>query len=425
MSSATVFDFRDARYARFQERTVAVQRAVVGAGLSSEGTIKAALLRNGIQKGPGDKFMGLAEARGARSFDVHEHVVVAPSHLVFFNLASPLLQQVYNALSILQRDEFVMKMRSCSQHMPGHTVLKAFEPEKMGGTTLSMFDYAVLLPIAPTVLDDMNSRTVLPILAASVLVALKALRAFTNALFFSPTIRNDGEHAVRIKPTVQTLQLMGCPLLTELGSLTSKGINWESPSVRRLLELLYRTLPQVQIGPAICELLFEKFHKVSKREIARSNSRDPAVFLWQHRQAGPTGAVVPSVRSVVSSKTPEASAKTHTHNWCGRQRQAANTTQRCEAQSLLASLVGSGPLCCPAQIYPPVPVPQPSGGPSPVGQKHGPNAGHTRQRGVPKTQSKHANKNPRGEGEMHQAHQIRIPTTKRTEQGCGHNSADR
>jgi len=36
--------------------------------------------------------------------------------------------------------------------------------------------------------------------------------------------------------------------------------------------------------------------------------------MWQHRQADPAGAVVPSVRSVVSSKTPEASAKTHTHN---------------------------------------------------------------------------------------------------------------
>jgi len=147
--------------------------------------------------------------------------------------------------------------------------------------------------------------------------------------------------------------------------------------------------------------------------------------VWQHRQADPTWAVVPSMRSVVSSKTPEASAKTHTSNWCGRQRQAANTTQRCKAQRLLASLGGSGPLCFSAQIYPPVPVPKPSGGPSPVGQKHRPNAGHTRQRGVPKTQSKHANKNPRGEVEMHQAHPIRIPTTKRTEQGCGHNSADR
>ena len=154
MSSTTVFDVRDARYARVQERTFAVQRAVIGAGLSSEATVKAALLLNGRQQGPGDQFMGLSEARGAGSFDVHEHVMVAPSHLLFFNLASPLLQQVYNAISVLQRDEFLNDMRACYRYVPRHTVLKAFEPEKMGGTTLSMSDYAVLLTIAPTVLDD-------------------------------------------------------------------------------------------------------------------------------------------------------------------------------------------------------------------------------------------------------------------------------
>jgi len=258
-----------------------VQRAVIGAGLSSETTIKAALLLNGMQKGPGDQFRGLSETRGAGSFDVHEHVIVAPSHLLFFNLAGPLLQQVYNALSVLQRDEFVDDMRACSRYVPRHTVLKAFEPEKMGGTTLSMSDCAVLLTIAPTVLDDMHSETVLPALAVSVLAALKALRAFANALFFRPTIRNDGENAVRCKPTVHTLQLLGCSLLKELASLTSKGINWEKPSVHRVLELLYRTLPLVQIGPAICELLFEKFHQVSKREIERSNSHDPAGFSMQ------------------------------------------------------------------------------------------------------------------------------------------------
>jgi len=63
--------------------------------------------------------------------------------------------------------------------------------------------------------------------------------------------------------------------------------------------------------------------------------------MWYHSQADPTRAVFPTVHPVVSSKTPEASAKTHTHNWCGRQRQAANTTQRCEAQRLLAFLGGS------------------------------------------------------------------------------------
>ena len=84
-----------------------------------------------------DSRLGLAEARGAGSFNVHEHVVVAPSHLIFFNLAISLTQQMYNALSVLQRDDCVMNMRSCSQHAPLQTVLKAFEHKKMGGTALS------------------------------------------------------------------------------------------------------------------------------------------------------------------------------------------------------------------------------------------------------------------------------------------------
>ena len=258
-----------------------MQRAVIGAGLSSVATIRAALLLNGMQKGPGDQFMGLSEARGAGSFDVHEHVVVAPSLLLLFNLAGPLLQQVYNAPSVLRRDEFVNDMRLCSLYVPRHAVLKAFEPEKMCGTTVPMSDYAVLLTIAPTVLDDMHSETVIPALAVSVLAALEALRAFANALFFRPTIRDDGEHAVRCKPTVHTLQLLGCSLLNKLASLRSKGSNWAKPSVRRVLELLYRTLPLVQIRPAICELLLEMFHQVSKREIERSKSHDPAGFSMQ------------------------------------------------------------------------------------------------------------------------------------------------
>ena len=52
-------------------------------------------------------------------------------------------------------------MRACSRYVHRHNVLKAFEPEKMGGTTLSMSDYAVFLTISPKVLDDMHSQTVL------------------------------------------------------------------------------------------------------------------------------------------------------------------------------------------------------------------------------------------------------------------------
>jgi len=178
-------------------------------------------------------------------------------------------------------DEFVKDMRACSRCVPRHTVLKAFKTEKLGGTTLSMSDYAVLLTIAPTVLDDMHSQTDLPALAVSVLAALRALRAYTNALFFRPTFRNDGEHTVSCKPTVQTQKLLGCSLLNQLASLTSKGINWENPSGHGVLEILYRTLPPVQIEPAICTLQFEKFHQVPNREVERNNSHDPAGFSMQ------------------------------------------------------------------------------------------------------------------------------------------------
>ena len=51
--------------------------------------------------------------------------------------------------------------------------------------------------------------------------------------------------------------------------------------MHRVLELPYRTLPLVQIGPTICELLFEEFHQVSKREIERTNSHDPSGFSIQ------------------------------------------------------------------------------------------------------------------------------------------------
>jgi len=117
--------------------------------------------------------------------------------------------------------------------------------------------------------------------------------------------------------------------------------------------------------------------------------------MWYHSQADPTRAAFPTGHPVVSSKTPEASAKTHTHNWSGRQRQAANTTHRCEAQRLLASL--GGVRDCSA-----VPLRythrSPSLNPQVDPPKWDKNRGQTRATpaagGVPKTQSEHANKIP-------------------------------
>jgi len=123
--------------------------------------------------------------------------------------------------------------------------------------------------------------------------------------------------------------------------------------------------------------------------------------LWYHSQADPTRAAFPTGHPVVSSMTPEVSANTHTHNWFGRQRQAANTTQRFEAQRLLASLGGFGTALLSRSDIPTCPLPQSSGGPSKVGQKQGSNAGHTLRRGCAQDAIKTREQKPRGEGEMH------------------------
>jgi len=44
-------------------------------------------------------------------------------------------------------------MRLSAKYVPTHTVLSSFDPEKMGGKTLSMSDYGVLLTMGPTVLQ--------------------------------------------------------------------------------------------------------------------------------------------------------------------------------------------------------------------------------------------------------------------------------
>jgi len=66
--------------------------------------------------------------------------------------------------------------------------------------------------------------------------------------------------------------------MMELRRLVSFEGSWERPAVHRFLELLYRTLPLVQLGPAVCELIFEKFHELTKQEVGQSNSRNPAGY---------------------------------------------------------------------------------------------------------------------------------------------------
>jgi len=248
--------------------------------LSAE-SVKDALLLNVISDKSGTLIMPLEEARGPGSFDIHEHVVFAPSHLLYYNIGSNLLMEAYDALSVEQRDSFTKQMRRCAKFVPTHTVSSSFEPEKMGGTTLSMSDYSVLLTVGPTVLQYLVHPTATSPHAVAALSALHALRRFSTALFYLPTAASDGEEAVRTRPTVAELQVLGESLMIELRRLLPFIGSWERPSVHRLLELLYRTLPLVQLGPAMCELIFERFHQLGKREVSKSNSWNRAEYAIQ------------------------------------------------------------------------------------------------------------------------------------------------
>jgi len=119
-------------------------------GLSTD-AVRDALQLNCITDKAGSLMMRLAEARGPGTFDMNEHVIVAPSHLLYYSIGSDLLMEAYEALSVEQRDKFMREMRRCAKHVPTHTILSSFEPEQNGGTTSSMSHCAVLLTVGPTV----------------------------------------------------------------------------------------------------------------------------------------------------------------------------------------------------------------------------------------------------------------------------------
>jgi len=173
--------------------------------------------------------------------------------------------EAYKALSVGQRDEFLREMRRSAKHVPTHTILSSFEPEKMGGTTMSMPDYAVRLTVGFTVFQYLVNNTATSPHAVATLRARKALRRFSTALFYVPTASSDEDKAMRKRPTVVELQVIGESLTIVLLRLLPFNGRWERPSVNLVLELLCRTLPLAQVGSTICELIFEKFHQRSKR----------------------------------------------------------------------------------------------------------------------------------------------------------------
>jgi len=281
MSSTTSLDVKDSRYSRTQERTALIMSALKSSPQLSAESVKDALLLNGISDKSGSLIMRLEEARGPGSLEIHEHVVVAPSHLLYYNIGSNHVMEAYDALSVEQRDSFTKQMRRCAKYVPTHTVLSSFEPKNMGGTTLSMSDYTVRLTEGPTVLQYLVHPTETSPHAVAALSALHALRRFSTALLYLPTAASDGKEAVRTRPTVAELQVLGKSLVIELRRLLPFNGSWERPSVHRSLELLYRTLPLMQLGPAICERIFERFHQLEKREVSQSIRWNPAEYAIQ------------------------------------------------------------------------------------------------------------------------------------------------
>jgi len=96
---------------------------------------------------------------------------------------------------------------------------------------------------------------------------VKTLRQFADVLFYRPKISLDEESAMRESPTVVDLQRLGEGLMIQLRRLLPFDGQWERPSVHRVLELLYRTIPLAQLGSEICELIFEKIAQQAKREV--------------------------------------------------------------------------------------------------------------------------------------------------------------
>jgi len=166
-------------------------------------------------------------------------------------MTSQLLQEAYGALSVEKSDLLVRQVRACAAHVPTYTVLTTFEPKKMGGTTLSMSDYAGLLTVTPTVLESILRGSTTGPHQAALLWALLSLRGLTSTLFYHPSIASDGEHAIKTKPTVQDLQRLGEKVMQDIRSLSVFRKSWEKPTVHRFLELIYRTLPLIQLGPSM------------------------------------------------------------------------------------------------------------------------------------------------------------------------------
>jgi len=144
-----------------------------------------------------------------------------------------------------------------------------------------MSDYSVLLNVAPMVLANVFEGGFESPCTGAAQDALISRRGFTNTLSYRPSQRQDGKAAVKSRPSVADVQAISCKVMKALQRLASHRGKFEKPTTHRLLELIFRTLPLVQLGSSICEHIFEKFHQVSKRELLLSNNGNPVAYSMQ------------------------------------------------------------------------------------------------------------------------------------------------
>jgi len=192
MSRTVSVDVQDARFCRVQERAAVIISTEEGSPYLSGDALKEALLLSRVTEKSGTLLMRLEQARGAGIFNIHSHVIGAPSYPMFFNIGTNLLMEGYEALSVGQRDRLMREILRSAKLVPTHAVLSYLEPETMGGINLSMFDYAVLLTVRPTVLHYHVRTDATTLHALAALIALKARRVFSIPSFHLPTLTSDG-----------------------------------------------------------------------------------------------------------------------------------------------------------------------------------------------------------------------------------------
>jgi len=133
--------------------------------------------------------------------------------------------------------------------------------------------------------------------------------------------------AMAVSHHIRLLQLAwrvrGCQRWRQRHSGSVRG---RAPNKKRDFNLALRNILRGYWGvdgepPVFDEADFECRFRMPRAVFMRvyNDIKDEPLFrLWHHSQADPTRAAFPTGHPVVSSKTPEVSAKTHTHNWCGR-----------------------------------------------------------------------------------------------------------